>query len=75
MTYEETKKVSDEVFLMINKCYDLHEICGSTLLLEIADDLRKQLRSLYAELHKHRLLDKALEGNKKWKILPKNKSS
>ena len=75
MTYEETKKASDEIFLMINKCYDLHELCGSTLLLEIADDLKKQLKVLYENLRKHRVLDRAIKENVKWKKLPKNKSS
>jgi hypothetical protein len=75
MTYEETKKASDEIFLMINKCYDLHELCGSTLLLEIADDLKKQLKVLYEDLRKHRLLDRVIKENVRWKKLLKNKSS
>lgn len=61
MKYEEAKKYANEVFLMINKCYDLHEACGSTLLLEIADDLKRQLKVFHEELRKHRLLDKSLQ--------------
>jgi len=59
MKYEEAKRHANEIFLMINKCYDIHEECGSTLLLEIADDLKKQLRYFYDIMRKHRLLDKS----------------
>jgi hypothetical protein len=75
MTYDELTKASDEIFMMINKCYDLHEKCGSTLLLEIADDLKKQLKVLYNQMQQHRLLDRAIKENLKWKKLTKNKSS
>jgi len=75
MTYDELTKASDDIFMMINKCYDLHEKCGSTLLLEIADDLKKQLKVLYNQMQQHRLLDRAIKENLKWKKLTKNKSS
>ena len=75
MTYEELQKASDEIFLMINKCYDIHEQCGSTLLLQIIDDLKKQLKVLYQDMQKHRLLHRAIKENAKWKKLQKNKSS